>query len=64
MSYVWQEFPKAMYLDGEPVGTANDQDEQAAMIAEGYELPPAEREANDQDEQAPAKRGRKPKAKE
>ena len=41
MAYVFQEFPKAMYKNGVTSATANDRDEQAALLAEGYELPPS-----------------------
>lgn len=41
MAYVFQEFPKALYKNGVPSATANDRDEQEALIADGYELPPA-----------------------
>ena len=41
MAYVFQEFPKALYKNGAPCATANDRDEQDALLAEGYELPPS-----------------------
>lgn len=41
MTYVFQEFPKCLYKNGAPSATANDREEQEALLAEGHELPPS-----------------------
>lgn len=41
MAYVFQEFPKSLYKNGVPCATANDREEQEALLADGYELPPS-----------------------